>query len=333
MYRIRELGLDTDHAAFCQVPEAPIAPDLLLRQRPDALLLVHRSGEAIVARCALWWSATPAHLGQRTGLIGHYFASDPAAAHALLERACADLGAQGCALAVGPMDGSTWGRYRLITERRTEPPFFLEPDNPDAYPDHFQAAGFTPLAQYYSACATDLDVQDERIPHLTERLTAQGIHLRALNLDHFEEELRRLHALSVISFASNFLYTPISVEDFLTQYRPLRPHLHSELIFLAEQQGHLVGFLFAIPDLLQAQRGKPIDTVIAKTMAVHPDHAGVGLGSVLMARCHQQSLQSGYRRVIHALFHEANRSGNISRHTAEVIRRYTLFARPVKGTS
>ena len=36
--------------------------------------------------------------------------------------------------AVGPLDGSTWRRYRLVTERGVEPPFFMEPDNPDDWP-------------------------------------------------------------------------------------------------------------------------------------------------------------------------------------------------------
>jgi GNAT superfamily N-acetyltransferase len=66
-------------------------------------------------------------------------------------------------------------------------------------------------------------------------------------------------------------------------------------------------------------------------MAVHPDHAGIGLGSVLMDRCQQAVRAAGFTRAIHALFHDANRSGKISGHTARVIRRYTLYARPVEG--
>jgi GNAT superfamily N-acetyltransferase len=72
-----------------------------------------------------------------------------------------------------------------------------------------------------------------------------------------------------------------------------------------------------------------VDTAIVKTMAVHPNHSGVGLGSLLMARCQQAARAAGFARAIHALFHEANRSGRISSHTARVIRRYTLFARPL----
>jgi hypothetical protein len=67
-------------------------------------------------------------------------------------------------------------------------------------------------------------------------------------------------------------------------------------------------------------------------MAVHPAEGGHGLGSLLMARVHQAMRVAGFKRVIHALFHEANRSGKISGHTARVIRRYTLYARPLRTT-
>jgi hypothetical protein len=50
-----------------------------------------------------------------------------------------------------------------------------------------------------------------------------------------------------------------------------------------------------------------------------------------MARCQQAIRAAGFTRAIHALFHADNRSGRISGHTARVIRRYTLFARPFGG--
>jgi GNAT superfamily N-acetyltransferase len=228
------------------------------------------------------------------------------------------------------MDGNTWNRYRFVTERGDEPPFFLEPDNPDDYPGHWLEAGFSPLANYYSALTTQLDLEDPRTAEIEARLRARGIVLRTLRPDEFDEELRRLHRLSLASFAGNFLYTPIGEDEFLAQYRPIRPRLRPELVLLAEQGGRLAGFIFAVPDLLQARRSLPIDTAIAKTMAVHPDAAGIGLGSYLMGRLHRAVRACGYGRVIHAMFHESNNSGKISRHTAQVIRRYTLFARPLR---
>jgi len=98
-------------------------------------------------------------------------------------------------------------------------------------------------------------------------------------------------------------------------------------VLLAEKEGELVGYILGIPDLLQAKRGERVNTVILKTMAVHPDHAGAGIGGLLMALCHRAAHAAGFRRGIHALYHEANRSGRISGHTAGVFRRYVLYSR------
>jgi GNAT superfamily N-acetyltransferase len=330
MYQARPVSGPDEQERFCALPGlSTLNADILARQRPDASWMLADDAGRVAARCSLWWSVTPAHTDHRLGLIGHYAIAQPEAAAPLLQLACEQLAAHGCTLAVGPMDGNTWQRYRLLTERGTEPIFFLEPDNPDDWPGHFRDQEFTALAQYYSALNTALDRQEPRIEDIAERVAGQGITLRPLAPNRFEVELRAIHALSLESFRDNLLYTPIGVEDFVAQYRGIQPYVRPELVFLAERQGRLVGFLFAIPNLLQAQRGAAIDTIIIKTMAVHPDCGGIGFGSLLMARCHEMAHKLGYTRAIHALMHEDNRSRKISSHTARPIRRYTLFAKPL----
>ena len=270
------------------------------------------------------------HDGQRLGYIGHYAARDTATAAAMLNHACEQLVSHGT-LAIAPIDGNTWNRYRLLTERGSEPAFFLEPDNPDDWPVHFTGNGFTPLANYYSAVNDDLTRSDPRTGELMCRLTEQGIRLRPLDMDRFEEELRSLCHLALSSFQRNFLYTPIAEEDFLSQYLPIHSYLRSELVLIAEKENQPVGFMLSVPDLLQARRGQVVDTVIIKTVAVHPDRASGGLGTLLVAHCQDEANRLGYRRAIHALMHEANNSRRISGHTAKTIRRYTLFARPLGG--
>jgi GNAT superfamily N-acetyltransferase len=293
-----------------------------------SFFLENAAGQA-VARCSLWWRNTPAYEKHTIGYLGHYAVSESAAAPALFDATLKRLAVERCTLAVGPVDGNTWQRYRLLTERGAEPPFFLEPDNPDEWPGQFTAAGFSPFAQYCSALNSDLSIDDPRLAELEQKIARLGITVQPLKADRFDEEMRRVYALSILSFRANLLYTPISESDFLAQYAPIRPYMRPELVLLAERYGGLIGYIFAIPNLLQAQFGRPMDTAIIKTMAVHPEHAGAGLGSFLMARCQQAMRAAGFKRVIHALFHEANRSGRISGQTARVIRRYTLFARPL----
>ena len=161
------------------------------------------------------------------------------------------------------MDGNTWRRYRLVTERGPEPPFFMEPDNPDQWPAWFAAAGFSPLANYFSAMNDDLSLEDPRIPRAEERLRQQGVRLRPIQPEWFVGELRRIYAVTRVSFQANFLYTPITEAEFLAQYEQVQASVKSELVLLAERDDQPVGFVFGIPDLAQSRRGA-IDTVRAQ---------------------------------------------------------------------
>jgi GNAT superfamily N-acetyltransferase len=229
------------------------------------------------------------------------------------------------------MDGNTWRRYRLITERGSEPVFFREPDNPEDWPRHFLDNGFTPFAYYSSAMTTDLSRKDPRMEQVADRLAAQGVRIRPLNPRGLEEDLHRIYTVARISFRNNFLYAPIEEAEFFAQYRQLLLCVRPGLILIAEFRERPIGFLFAFPDLLQARRGRSIDTVILKTVAVLPDRAHAGLGGLLVARGHEVARNLGYTRAIHALMHEHNNSRNISRHYAETIRRYALFARALRS--
>ena len=312
-----------------QSPADPLSldPEALRRDAPDRHWMLPGERGVLRARCSLWWTRTPSLLGHRVGLVGHYAARDAAAGGLLLERACRELARRGCSVAVGPMDGSTWRRYRLVTERGGEPTFFLEPDNPDDWPDHFIALGFQPIAHYVSAVSAGLGREDPRVGHIAERLSAQGIRVRPLDPQRAEDDLRRIYAVSAVSFRNNFLYTPIAESDFLAQYRALLPTLRPELVLIAEAADQAVGFIFAVPDLKQAERGRPVDTVVVKTLAVLPERAHAGLGSLLLAACQGAASRLGYTRAIHALMHEQNASRNLSRRYAQPMRRYALFGK------
>jgi GNAT superfamily N-acetyltransferase len=268
--------------------------------------------------------------GERLGSIGQYEAPDPTAGKAALDDACAQLAAKGCTLAVGPMDGNTWRRYRFVTGGdTTEPPFFLEPTNPAEYPFHWLAAGFTPLAEYTSALTEDLTLTDPRIARLFERLAAQGMTLRPVDIAHADEDLHAIYELSLTSFRRNFLYTPLAETEFLQQYRRILPYVRPDLTVMAHAaDGTLAGFLFALPDLHEAQRGEPLRTVIVKTVAILPGREWAGLGLLLLDTCHKAARAAGFSRAIHALMHESNASRNVSgAYAGRTMRRYTLYAR------
>jgi GNAT superfamily N-acetyltransferase len=300
--------------------------------KPDLDLVVKDDEGAIRARCSCWWSTGHTlDASERIGVIGQYSAESKDAGVRVLTDACTQLAAHGCTLAIGPMDGNTWRSYRLVVERGSEPPFFLEPDTPDAWVSHFADAGFETLATYSSALTRDLTQRDPRLDVLASRLAARHIVIRPLDLSRADDDLRRIYALSLDAFKDNFLYTPIDEAEFMEQNRRLLPAVRPELVLLAEHhtEDHreLVAFLFAVPDILQQKRGQTPDTIIIKTVAVRPGLAHAGLGSLLVAEVQQRAAALGYRRAVHALMHEQNVSRNISRRYAETIRRYALFVK------
>lgn len=319
---------DPDPVAAADQGVNPVAPHHRSVHAPDRHVVMLRRA-SLAGRCSCWWTDAPRLLGDRYGIVGHYAAADHASGTALLDYTCNVLASAGCTVAAGPMDGNTWRRYRLITERGEAPPFFLEPDNPDDWPRHWTDAGFAPLATYASAVNEDLEVGDPRSAAARERLAGSGIVLRSFDPARAEEELRRIFALSLAAFSRNFLYTPIAESEFMAENRAVLPFVRPELVLLAERDGDLVGFMFAVPDMLQARRGDAVDTVVLKTMAVHPDLAGRGLGGLLMDEVQRAAADLGFRRAIHALMHERSRSTKLSARYARTIRRYTLFSRPL----
>jgi GNAT superfamily N-acetyltransferase len=283
--------------------------------------------------CSLWWVDTPAYADHRVGLIGHFAASNQQAGAALLDAGCSHLRQAGCTLAIAPMDGNTWRRYRVVTgngEPPEEVPFFLEPRHPAHWLACFQLAGFASLARYYSSLVQGPLPPDERVVRVAQRAATQGYCIATAASIPFEDLLRRIYAMSVEIFSSNFLYSPQSWDDYLAQYSRIVPIVRPEFVLLCTRNGEDAGFLFAIPDAAQTARGESVDTLIIKTVGVRSAHQGRGLGSVLTQAAHQAAWSAGYRRVIHALMHEANESNEILSTNARRIREYTLFSRELR---
>jgi GNAT superfamily N-acetyltransferase len=318
--RIEEAG--ADDPAFAAVRARvgyPLADEPVTA---GARCLVAYLGAEPAARCSVAMAQGLHGAPGRTGMIGHYEATDRAAGVAILAEALRIL--PGVDRVLGPINGSTWARYRLALPGDA-PPFLSEPTNPPEYADDFAAAGFRVAAWYESARVTDLTTPDPRAADAPERLRARGVTVRALRPDRFDEEMEALFALTLEAFAENLYYSPITLAEFRARYTPLRPLLDPELVRLAEdEQGRLLGYVFAFPDLLTMSGGRPT-RVVLKTLASARGARGLGLGTFLGDEIRRLAQERGYTEVIHALMHVQNASVGISRHTAGVFRRYALY--------
>ena len=260
-------------------------------------------------------------LAGNLGWIGHYEAEDRAQGGTLLARACAALKALGAQRAYGPLNGSTWHRYRLVlpAEDGGSPAFLGEPENPRHYAADFKAAGFSEAETYQSREALISD----GLPHaesLPQRVQARYAPLiRPLNLERYDDELKLIYDEAAESFDHNVLYAPAGLDEFLAIFRPLKALYDPELVRLCvDAQGRLLGHVAAYPD------GK---RVILKTLSARKEHRGRGLAHLLAYQIHDLAREKGYQSVVHAMMHDSNKSQGMSEPFGHLIRRYALFSR------
>lgn len=271
-----------------------------------------------VARAGVW-TRGPTWAGRRTGLIGLYAAVHDDAGRAVLNAACTHLSSGGADLAVGPLNGSTWFSYRLVTDVGDAPPFALDLHTPPADVSVWASAGFSPLLTYHSAVATPGTLPpDPRAADLRARFADVTVRPPGPDLN---ADLRAIHALSLAAFAGNPFYAPIPFGAFEALYAPLLARAPLDWVWLAERHGELVGFMFNVPD--PAWPG----TLVVKTVAARPGRANAGLGRFLANELHARAFRAGFARVVHALMWDGNDSAALSARRGRVIRRYALFAR------
>ncbi|CAN5700696.1 hypothetical protein BH23GEM6_BH23GEM6_18750 [soil metagenome] len=291
----------------------------------DADGLVAFRGSEVLARLAFGASSGFSGAPGLTGYVGWYHAADGEAGADLLRRAVQELFNRGARRVVGPLDGSTWHRYRFTLPGTGKPDssgnaFLGEPVNPPEYPLHFESAGFQPHLEYQSRIVRRPATEPES-GAVAAKLTQSGVEVRGLDVPRFTGMIREIHQLSLIAFAENPYFTSIDLTHFESLYAPLRPLVDPELVRMAwSPDGRLLGFVFAYSDPLSSE-----PRVILKTLASHPEVRGMGLGGLLTSQIDAAAALRG-ASVIHALMQLFNFSGNISqRSESELFRRYRLY--------
>lgn len=280
-----------------------------------------------------------------SGMVGWYEALDGAAGALLLARAGEMLAERGATRVLGPMNGSTWKRYRLALPpgpgEPTPTPFLTEPVNPPDYPAHFLAAGYAVAAEYESRAAPLAPDAPAAAPGPSAAPLPDGIRIQPLDPARFDDALREIFDLSAAAFADNLFYSPIGFAEFAAAYLRVKPLLDPELVRLARgADGRLLAFVFAFPDpfdrVPDAIRAAPARSggatrprglrVVLKTLATAPEARGLGLGGRLSAEVHRVARERGAPSVVHALMQVDNASTHISgRLRGEPFRRYALY--------
>jgi len=289
----------------------------------QSALVVMEQG-APLAACCLYLNPDLKYNGQSAMALGNFESYNrPDAVQLLVTEAARSAKAQGASVLLGPMNGSTWDTYRLGLAN-FYPPFFLEPFYQGYYPGLLTASGFQPVARYVSQIDRGAELNDVRIARAEQQFEQQGIRIRPIDLQHYGQELVRLHAFCMESFKSNFLFTPISQEAFVEKYLRVKPYIDPAYVLIAEDaQQQVAGFIFCLPNFSD----KNEKGLIVKTLGKRPSLRYGGMGNVLGTSVKQRALANGYTYLIHAFMIESNASRSLSNHFApQPLREYFLYS-------
>lgn len=331
---------------YCAAAEATVRrslfrPSFRDRQR---LFLSELDGTALARVVARLTPELRDQDGKPYGMLGFFEAlDDERAAGELLLEALRWLRAQGAGEILGPMDGDTWHRYRFNVGPFERAPFLMEPYNKPYYPRLWERVGFVPLEEYHSRSVEDIAPVLVTLAPEHERVLAAGYRLRPLERSRLRQELILIRALSLRSFAGNFLYTELAQEEFLALYEGVGALLDAELVCFAHApDGEAVAFVFAFADrfaAVAAMHGQShllaklrflrlrgaAEAVNVKTLGVLSEHRRARLSYALAYRVYRRARELGLRRANLCLIRDGNPSGKLDAGRGTILRRYTLY--------
>ena len=285
--------------------------------------LVYKDNKIIGRACGII-NPEISYQNKKTCLIGFYECSDDFHASKILFEAVEDYFREnGFEYLIGPMNGSTWCKYR-ITEPATNPPFMLDNYHKSWHLSHFVENGFVPIARYLSTKTDNLDKSYARLEKFEKRYSEKGIKIRHIKLNEFPDEMRNIFDISLKSFKNNFLYSKISFDEFLSLYSRVKEIVNPEFVFIAEDARHkALGFIFAINDIFSRDK----KSLVIKTVATIPGNKGRGIGSLLVEKIHKTAFEKGYETIFHALMYEKSPSTRILSGNTSIYHTYLLFGK------
>lgn len=278
-----------------------------------------------------YYSNTPEVDGKHIGAIGELKIDGNEVGLELLNRCEEIFREKGISKIVAPMNGNTWKQYRTIKQTSEEPPFLMENVSPIEFNEIFETAGYYETGTYTSTKGKiENYYNDEVLDEIDRIIQNEGITIRTLDKNNGVEDLRKIYNVSVESFARNPFYTPIDEIDYLEQYTSYLDKVDEDFILLAEKDGKEIGFLFAIPNLIEMQTMGKIDSLILKTIAVLPEYENLGLGNAMTRIIARKAIDKGYKNWIFAFMYKDNTSQKLAqRNGTHTIREYALYGKDI----
>ena len=253
--------------------------------------------------------------GEQAGCFGFFECVEhPEAAGALLRTAEEWSRGRGMSVIRGPLNFSTNEECGFLVDGFDEPPVLMMPYTKPYYVRLMDECGYRK--------ARDLLAYDYHYPgripeHMSrfcERVAGRyRVRVRALDVAHFAEDVRRAFSVYNRAWAKNWGFVPMSEAQFDHMAREMKGVLDPDLAIIAEIDGEPIGFSLSLPNynvLFKRMKGRlfPFGLFIfllgrrrlthlrTLTMGVVPEHRKRGIEMLLIYHTFKNGLPKGYRR-------------------------------------
>ena len=174
---------------------------------------------------------------------------------------------------IGPVNFSTNEACGLLIEGFDSPPFLMMTYNSPYYAGLIEKAGFAKQIDLI-AWHWDGDNYDDKsvrlLNALQERLKRNNIVIRKVNLKNFKQEAANLRLVYNSAWDQNSGFVPLTDDEFDHLAKDLKLILDPDFALVAEQNGKIVGFGLALPNLnevlIDVKRGRLLPTGIFKIL-------------------------------------------------------------------
>ena len=285
--------------------------------------LAGSSGGPMAHACAVTDRRLPG-----VGLIG-FFESSSEGAHArgVLQAATRSLVSRGVKTIRGPVDLTTWNRFRVCYPDQ-EPPFVSEPFTRAYYRSCFSELGFAVAQRNVSTICGAEQVGFHRFATHLETLQASGFVFERVEPVRLPSVLPHLHNLVLRCFADTWSFVPASLDEFRYTFADLSPASTDTVIHVAyTPAGAPVGCCFAALDW--SRNG---GRAVIKSVAVVPMDRRLEIARALLYLTYGAGVSEGVSGFILSTMRSDNkRVRALTPGPREIYRQYEVFGLEVEG--
>ena len=247
----------------------------------------------------------------------------------------------------GPYSYTSSQDVGVLMDGFDTPPALLQAHNPSYYPRLLGESGYRPAFEMYTYTATR-EAYGHRAPEMLARgakiLGDEGITIRQVDMEKYDQELETIRLLYNVSFAKHPESVPISRPVFRAISADLRPIVDASLVKIIEDNGRPVGFSVTVPNINEILIGRSgrmtpplllrwkslvakIRSVVVVMIGVEPGVIGKGVGRCLAAEIVRSAALGRYHSVHTTWIHEKNwASRALLKHLGcAPARRYAVF--------